>query len=311
MGVKVHCPSRRELLIVLAISLSYLSLTTVFVGLRAEHLWMLCLYLVLFCFNTHTRKLAVGLLPFLLFGVSYDWMRVFPNYMVNTVDVRGLYELEKELFGVSVDGMRLTLCEYFNTHASPILDFLCGVFYLGWVPIPFGVAVYFYLKGDKDNFLRFGMVFLFVNLIGFVGYYLYPAAPPWYAMNYGFDVVLDTPGNMAGLSRFDDLLGTPLFASIYGRNANVFAAVPSLHSAYLVITFFYARRHKANIALKLFILTFMFGIWFTAIYTAHHYMIDVLLGIFCACVGILIFEKVLMRWNIFQDFYLKYLKYIQ
>ena len=48
-----------------------------------------------------TRKLAVALLPFVVFAVSYDWMRVYPNYRVNPIDVQGLYEAEKSLFGIS------------------------------------------------------------------------------------------------------------------------------------------------------------------------------------------------------------------
>ena len=42
------------------------------------------------------------------------------------------------------------------------------------------------------------------------------------AMNYGFKAMLDTPGNVAGLGRFDELLGCTIFHSIYGRNSNVF-----------------------------------------------------------------------------------------
>lgn len=37
------------------------------------------------------------------------------------------------------------------------------------------------------------------------------------------------------------------------------------------------------------------GIWFTAVYTSHHYIIDVLLGIACALLGFIIFEYLLMR----------------
>lgn len=59
-------------------------------------------------------------------------------------------------------------------------------------------------------------------------------------MNYGFEPVLNTPGNVAGLGRFDELLGCSVFHSIYGRNANVFAAVPSLHAAYMVVAVAYA-----------------------------------------------------------------------
>ena len=36
-------------------------------------------------------------------------MRVYPNYQVNPIDVKGLYEAEKSLFGLSVDGAVLIL----------------------------------------------------------------------------------------------------------------------------------------------------------------------------------------------------------
>ena len=82
-------------------------------------------------------------------------------------------------------------------------------------------------------YLRFAMVFLFVNLIGFAGYYIHPAAPPWYAINYGMEAILNTPGNVAGLGRFDELTGLSVFQSIYGRNANVFACCLYGNSALL------------------------------------------------------------------------------
>ena len=52
------------------------------------------------------------------------------------------------------------------------------------------------------------------------------------------------------------------------------------------------------------------GIWFTAVYTSHHYIIDVLLGISCALVGFVIFEKVLMRVPSFARFIMDYARYI-
>lgn len=310
MSFKINLPTRRECIIFSLISASYLLLTAVFIGLRPEHVIMLGVYAILFATTRSTRKLAVGLLPFLIFGISYDWMRVFPNYLVNTIDVEHLYNLEKRLFGVVVDGQRLTLCEFFTENHHPFLDLLAGIFYFGWVPIPFGIAIYLYFRGDMDNFLRFGIVFLLVNFIGFIGYYIYPAAPPWYALQYGFQPILDTPGNMAGLARFDELIGFPLFGSIYGRNANVFAAVPSLHSAYLVVTLYYALRHKIGVFLKVFIVLFMMGIWFTAVYTSHHYVIDVLLGVICAILGILLFEKVMMKSSSIRLTYQHYLEYV-
>ena len=129
-------------------------------------------------------------------------------------------------------------------------------------------------------------------------------------MEYGFDPVVTTPGNMAGLSRFDQLINYPLFDSIYGRNSNVFAAFPSLHSAYLVITLFYSIRGKSPVPIIAVIILFMFGIWATAVYTTHHYVIDVLAGIVCALAGIFLFECGWMKLPFFRRFFNKYLKYI-
>lgn len=311
MKLQISLPTLRESVIVVGITILFSILTSIFVGFRPEHFLLIALFLLLFFVNTKTRKLAVGLLPFLIFGISYDWMRVYPNYLVNPIDVEGLYNLEKALFGITVDGAVLIPCEYFTLHTSAIADFLAGIFYLGWVPVPVAFGLYLYFKKDRDMFLRFAMVFLFVNLLGFTCYYIHPAAPPWYAMNYGFEPILNTPGNMAGLVRFDELIGFPLFNSIYGRNANVFAAVPSLHSAYLVVVLFYAVKKKCNWGILSIVTIFLFGIWFTAVYTSHHYIIDVLLGILCAVVGIVLFEFVLMRLGWFKSFYSKYLNYIK
>ena len=294
----------------LRLSVLFLVLTWLCIGLRMEHLLLTGLFLTLFFISSTTRKLAVALLPFVVFAISYDWMRVYPNYRVNDIDVAGLYQAEKALFDLTIGGERLTLCEYFNLHHAPVADALAGFFYLCWVPVPILFGLYLYMKGERRYYLRFSMVFLLVNLIGFAGYYIHPAAPPWYAMQYGFEPILDTPGNVAGLGRFDQLIGLSIFDSIYGRNANVFAAVPSLHAAYMVVALAYAlysRQSRWLIALFAIIMT---GIWGTAIYSGHHYLIDVLLGIGCALLGIFIFERLLLKWGPFYRFFIRYSDFI-
>ena len=114
-------PSVKEALPVVVLTALFLLLTAVCIGLRTEHLLMTGLFLILFFAGKTTRKLAVALLPFIIFGISYDWMRVYPNYEVNPIDVQGLYEAEKSLFGISIDGTRLIPCEYFaQNHLSLI-----------------------------------------------------------------------------------------------------------------------------------------------------------------------------------------------
>ena len=304
-------PPRNEILTVIGIAIIFIVITSVFVGLRPEHLLMVFIFLILFFAKKSTRKLAVGLLPFFIFGISYDWMRVYPNYEVNPIDVQNLYDFEKSLFGIEENGSLLIPCEYFALHHSVIADILAGFFYLCWVPVPIAFGLWLYLKKDRRLYLRFSMVFLLVNLIGFAGYYIHPAAPPWYAINYGFEAILNTPGNTAALGRFDGLVGLPIFDSLYSRNSNVFAAIPSLHAAYMVVAFYYALVKKCHPAIITIFAVLMCGIWFTAVYSSHHYIIDVLLGITCALLGIFIFEKGLMKIPGFIKFFNRYQHYIE
>ena len=257
-----------------------------------------------------TRKFALALTPWLVFACSYDGMRLLPNYEVNPIDTRGIYEAEKSLFGIGTAADTLIPGEWFNLHNCAFADFMAGFFYLCWVPVPLGFAIYLYLKGKREMYLRFSLAFLFVNLVGFVGYYIHPAAPPWYVIEHGFTPVLNTPGSVAGLGRFDALVGAPVFHSIYCNNSNVFAAVPSLHAAYMLVATIYAvisRQNKLCIGIFAFI---CMGIWWTAVYSTHHYIIDVLLGILTTIVALLILERLLLRAEWAKRFMARYAKNI-
>lgn len=257
-----------------------------------------------------TRKFALALTLWLVFACSYDGMRLLPNYEVNPIDTRGIYEAEKSLFGIGTAAGTLIPGEWFNLHNCAFADFMAGFFYLCWVPVPLGFAIYLYLKGKREMYLRFSLAFLFVNLVGFVGYYIHPAAPPWYVIEHGFTPVLNTPGSVAGLGRFDSLVGAPVFHSIYCNNSNVFAAVPSLHAAYMLVATIYAvisRQNKLCIGIFAFI---CMGIWWTAVYSTHHYIIDVLLGILTTIVALLILERLLLRAEWAKRFMARYAKNI-
>lgn len=254
-------------------------------------LYLILIYIVLAALKP-TRKFALILLPWLLFACSYDWMRLLPNWKVNPIDVRNIYETEKSLFGIVTASGTLIPGEWFALHHNTLGDIIAGISYLSWVPVPLALALYLFFTGKEQWSLRFSFAFLAVNLVGFIGYYIYPAAPPWYVMKHGFDVVLDTPGDVGGLIRFDRLIGISVFQSIYSGNSNVFAAVPSLHATYLMVATCYAwltRQHPLTTGI---IALLCIGIWFTAVYSGHHYIIDVLLGILLAVVVLTVYEFV-------------------
>ena len=303
-------PNRKEFICLIAALVVWLSVTALFVGFRPEHPVMALFIALLFVAHGFTRKLVVALIPFALFGISYDWMNILPNYKVNPIDIQGIYESEKALFGITTAQGVLTPNEFFAVHNCSVMDFFAGVFYLCWVPVPILFGLGLFLANQKKIYLHFSLVFLFVNLIGFACYYIHPAAPPWYVMSHGFDAILGTHGEVAGLGRFDEMMGVSIFHSLYARNSNVFAAVPSLHSAYMVIALWYALHSRTPNWLRAIFAVIVLGIWFTAVYTAHHYVIDVILGALCAVVGIAIFELVLMRIPAFQRFIAAYTRYI-
>lgn len=289
----------------------WLAVTALCIGFRPEHVVLAALIFTLFFFNGSTRRLVIALIPFFLFGISYDWMNILPNYEVNPVDVAGLYNTEKTLFGITVaEAEVLTPNEFFVIHHTPLMDFLAGIFYLCWVPLPIVYGLYLYFSGRRNAYLHFAIVFLLVNLLGFALYYVHPAAPPWYVALHGFEAVPGTPGDVAGLGRFDQMTGLGIFDALYARNSNVFAAMPSLHSAYTLIAFVYALRSRSPLGWRIVLGVVTAGIWFTAVYSSHHYILDVLGGIATALAGIAIFEYGLMKIPAVARFIGRYTKYI-
>ncbi|WP_324206780.1 phosphatase PAP2 family protein [Sediminibacterium sp.] len=238
-----------------------------------------------------TRKFILGFIVFIVFWIIFDYMKAFPNYEFNTVSINELYELEKSIFGFKFNGGVVTPNEFWLLQHTNALDIVSGIFYLSWIPVPliFAGVLFFYRKRE---FFYFSLTFLLVNLIGFCIYYIYPAAPPWYVQQYGFDFIANTKGNTAGLSRFDAYFGVEIFKGLYEKSSNVFAAMPSLHSSYPLIVLYYGIRNKLG-WINIILAVVTVGIWFAAVYSSHHYVLDVLAGIACALTGIWLFQKLL------------------
>lgn len=310
--MKYQSPSFREALWCVTGLAIWLMVTILFIGFRPEHLVMAAGIAALYFALPATRRLIVALLPFFIFGISYDWMNLLPNYEVNPVDIEGIYHTEKTLFGISApDGSILTPNEFFAIHRSDVMDFMSGIFYLCWVPLPIFFGLWLYFSGKTEMYLRFALVFLLVNLLGFAGYYIHPAAPPWYVARYGFEMIKGTPGDVAGLGAFDALTGLGIFDSLYARNANVFAAMPSLHSAYTLVAFLYALKARSSAVWKTILGVVTLGIWATAVYTSHHYLLDVLGGIGVTLLGYCLMEYVLMRIEAFRRWLDRYSNYVE
>ncbi len=292
----------------MAASVAYLAVMALLTGRQAMPWLVVLLFNLCFYMGRGSRRLILGFAVFIFFGLIYDVMRVFPNYSYHPVDIAPLYQLEKQLFGISSHGVRVTLNEFFAANRTVTGDLASGLFYINWIPVPLAFALYLYYT-DRELFLHFSLTFLFVNLLGFCIYYIHPAAPPWYVARYGFAFHPGTHGETAGLAGFDNLIGIDLFKTIYTKNSNVFAALPSLHCAYPVVVLWYGIRARCGWFNILFGI-FMAGIWFAALYSGHHYLVDVILGVACAVAGILVYRKVLEKRLFYRKFIAAYLRLI-
>lgn len=273
---------------VISVSFIYLFLSYFLVGFKTEQLILILIFCVSYFASSISRKFILGFSIFIVYWIVFDYMKAFPNYRFNTVHIGDLYQFEKHLFGIRHGNTILTPDEFWLHNQKPFLDALTGFFYLCWVPVPLIFAGYLFFK-NREEFLKFSLTFLWVNILGFIIYYIYPAAPPWYIQHFGDVFYAHTPGSDAGLQRFDNLFHVKIFQSLYAQSSNVFAAMPSLHSAYPVIVLYYGLRNKLG-KINIVFALIMVGIWFSAVYNSHHYVVDILAGILCAVLAIISFN---------------------
>lgn len=244
-------------------------------GPHPEHWLIVGLSTGLSLWNDSTRRLARIGLPYLLYGLVYDSMRFYEDYIRSPIiHVHEPYQFDLRFFGVH----GLTPNEWLQRHTSPVLDFFCGLAYTPFFFIGESVllSIWFVAHGLMRRGERFTWIFVVANFVGFSLYYLYPAAPPWYVSDHGFVVDMSVRASAAGALRFDRLIGLPVMRGFYGKSADVFGAIPSLHVVYPFLAMIYGwkLRRFRPIAIGYFLL-----VCFSAVYLNHHYLLDIFVGL--------------------------------
>jgi hypothetical protein len=204
------------------------------------------------------------------------------------VHVRQPFEFDLSVFGIATENGVLTPNQWWELHTHWTLDLVTGFFYLTFIAIFVLISAYFSFyvirTGTRamsaERIKRYVpalmWAFFWTNVLGYMIYFIYPAAPPWYVSLYGFGPArMDALPSPAGCLRFDELLGVTLFQGMYSKSANIFGAIPSLHCAYPALAVYFSVRLKKLVALSVF---YWLMVSFSAIYLSHHYVIDVLIG---------------------------------
>ena len=286
----------------------YLLFSYYLIGFKTDQLLLSAIFVIAYFSSVTGRKFIIGFSIFIIYWIIFDYMKAFPNYAYNQVRILELYNAEKQLFSIRQNNSIISPNEFWALHTNIYLDIMSGIFYLCWIPVPLAFATWLFFN-DKVIFLQFAISFVLVNLLGFIIYYIYPAAPPWYIQSFGGVFDANTKGSTAGLERFDNFFKVKIFNSLYAKISNVFAAMPSLHSSYPVVVLYYGIKKRLG-WVNFFFVMVMLGIWFAAVYTSHHYLIDVLAGISCAIITLFIFQKMLLKTVIVKRFLQFYLSKI-
>ena len=119
------------------------------------------------------------------------------------------------------------------------------------------------------GFSRFRNTILLANVIGLVGFWLMPTAPPWMFPDKGF---------VAGVNHSSALLQTL---------GNSYAAMPSLHAAHALIVGWFLVSTSRTIWAKVLWALWPLWVWFCVVATANHYLLDVLAGVGVAVAALL------------------------
>jgi membrane-associated phospholipid phosphatase len=222
------------------------------------------------------RRFLRGVFPIWITGMLLDtqWLWIGLRGRIHTGD---LWDLERALFPAPGGTIWPV---WFETRTHAVLDFFCGFSYAAYLYEVLALSVLLFFR-KHPRFEVMSWAFLLVNVMGLVTYMLYPAAPPWYVMNYGPGPAdLAAAPSPAGTARFDALLGISYFANFYARNPNVFGAMPSLHAAYPTLVVWQVWR--LGKAWRAGTGAFAVLVAFSAVYLQHHYILDVVAGVVAA-----------------------------
>ena len=214
------------------------------------------------------RKFAI-FLPLLLYIFMFFWHRELQSYLglESKCEHNFIVDLDYLIFGKKT--------YYFFVYIQHwTLDLLSSMSYLMHFTLPFLYSIYLLAyKKHCSGFLRFILAFGTVNFLGVLIQKVVPTPPPWMLAE------LKGPPE-ANFARVDSILNTTLFKCIYSNSPLICGSFPSLHTAWPTIILFsnakpwfsrnFSRFHVALIA-------------FSAVYSGHHFIIDVIFGFLFAC----------------------------
>jgi len=280
-----HPDNRWRIYVLLGIVLYFIAINQV-IHIRPDHAFLALVIFSLALGRKKSKQFLIDWAPFIFFWIAYDMMRGIADSVRHLINVTTPFKLELSLFGSFFGGQVPSFYfEHFQAvHQGSLgkilIDIMGANFYTLHFSAPLVLGwIFWHTTSDRPMFYRFVYTLTILNIMALATFMIYPAAPPWYVYKYGLTQPVGViKGSAGALINFDRLIGTKFLQSIWDTfNANLFAAIPSLHGAYpCVIAFFGMKKfHK----LRPLWLLYPVGTWFSAVYLDEHYIIDLVIGL--------------------------------
>ncbi|WP_432211723.1 phosphatase PAP2 family protein [Gordonia aichiensis] len=250
--------------------------------------------------------LFIDWLPFVLILMLYDWTRDVALWLDMPTHWLLAPDVDRWMFGTN---LTVWLQAHLKEASPPWWEVVVSVVYMSYFIVPYATAAVLWVR-DRQVWRRFAACFIAVSFLGLVGYSLVPAAPPWAAARCTASQVADNPHDppcmyYRGGAVPDNILGevqpqhdgaNPYVERISDRGwrvvgldlvmrainigqakSNLVAAIPSLHAGLTMILALFMWPRTRWLGRTMF-MGYAWAMAFALVYTAEHYVFDILLG---------------------------------
>ena len=212
--------------------------------------------------------------PILFVILIYESLGDLIQHLQPDIDPR-LIQIDFSMFGVHP-----TL--WMEQWIVPWLTDILSLAYLSYYFIPVVLIIALYLKGRMMEFDQAMFVLAFGYYVSFIGYILFPAVGPRYALTHLYSVPLEG-------SFITDFVRETLNALEHNKRD----CMPSGHTQIVLIALYLARRHE-KILFYIF-LPIICALILSTVYLRYHYVIDLFAGVGLA-IGCMIVGPLLYQW---------------
>ncbi|PZF85769.1 phosphatase PAP2 family protein [Jiangella anatolica] len=232
-------------------------------------------------------------LPLLIALIIYDHTRGIADTLGMPLQVSGVVDLERWLFGGTVPTVWLQ--EQLFESTVRWWDVGAALVYFSHFVVPWALAAAFYLW-SRPHWVSYIRRVLLLTYAGLATYVLLPAAPPWYASARTGDID-DPVYRLVGRGWNElGLRSANAWLSEAQGGANEVAALPSLHAGFSMLVAVTLWGLTRRWWLRAVIVAYPLSMAFTLVYGGEHYVVDVLLG-WLYVAGVMIGAHLWEQWR--------------